>query len=358
MQQLARPHVVHLIDDTTAGGVMNVIDHVVTSPALAQEARHTMQRVARGKVSVQRIDADVIVSHLSISWRTLPALFALRLRHLHTKLVHIEHSYTRAFIAHNVSRKRRFRSLLKIGFGLFDRVVAVSEGQRQWLREEELVADPKLVLVRSYTDLSDFRALQPINGDLKHFGAIGRLDRQKGFDLLIKAFRKSTDTKLRLSIFGEGEQDASLRALAKGDTRIHFAGRSANPVEAYSKLDAVIMPSRWEAYGLVAIETISAGRALFCSDVDGLKDHQGIGAQVVDVLDIDFDKLSARSNAAQHITERRRRAIVASLEAENIEAWKHLLSELLTPEPRAKTRSHFVAPLTSARQFEPRNTRF
>ena len=321
-----KPRVVHLIDDTTAGGVMRVIDHVVTSPALAQRTHHVMQRTVRGKVSLRHIDASVIVSHLSISWRTLPSLLALRLRHPRVKLVHVEHSYTRAFIEHNVTRKRRFRNLLKIGFRLFDKVVAVSDGQRRWMHDDALVSEPKLSLVRSYADLSEFAALPATDGDIKHFGAIGRLARQKGFDLLISAFRNCKDADLRLTIFGEGEEEKNLRALAQGDPRIHFAGMVSNPAEAYRAVDAVVMPSRWEAYGLVAIEAISAGRALFCSDVDGLADHTTIGACVVDLDTFDFEKLKAQSATVSSISRVKRHQVVEALTSECVKAWEDLVA--------------------------------
>lgn len=321
-----KPRVVHLIDDTTAGGVMRVIDHVISSPVLAKGAHHMMQRTERGKVSFQHIDAAVIVSHLSISWLTLPSLLALRLRHPSTKLVHVEHSYTRAFIKHNVTRKRRFLNHLKIGFRLFDKVVCVSDGQRQWMREDALVSEPRLALVRSYADLSEFAVLPAADGDIKHFGAIGRLDRQKGFDLLILAFRDCTDADLRLTFFGEGEEEENLRALAQGDSRIQFAGMATNPIEAYRAVDAVVMPSRWEAYGLVAIEAIGAGRALFCSDVDGLADHKTIGACVIDLDTFDFDKLKARAAAAGNISSEKRHQVVRALTTEAIEAWEGLIA--------------------------------
>jgi hypothetical protein len=42
------------------------------------------------------------------------------------------------------------------------------------------------------------------------------------------------------------------------------------------------MPSRWEAYGLVAIETLAAGRRLLVNNVDGLTDHVPHGATSID----------------------------------------------------------------------------
>jgi len=51
-------------------------------------------------------------------------------------------------------------------------------------------------------------------------GAIGRLDRQKGFDTLIEAFRQTRNPNVALHIYGEGEEGLALRALAEGDPRI------------------------------------------------------------------------------------------------------------------------------------------
>lgn len=277
----AKPRVVHLIDDTTAGGVMRVLDHLTTSKALAQDADHRIMTVTRGKPSMRKIAGDVIVSHLSISWRTLPALTALRLRHPFAKIVHVEHSYTDGFVQHNVSSKRRFFTLLRGAFRLFDNVVAVSDGQAKWIKQQALVSSQKLIVIRSYVDLSPFNALPRHGGPVRCFGAIGRLDRQKGFDVLIKAFRQVKGPDLRLSIYGEGPEEAKLRTLAEGDARIRFEGFANCPTAPYATADVVLMPSRWEAYGLVAIEALSAGCKLVCSGVDGLSDHADFGAELL-----------------------------------------------------------------------------
>ena len=84
-----------------------------------------------------------------------------------------------------------------------------------------------------------------------------------------------------MHLYGQGEEEDTLRALAVGDKRIQFKGFAASPTAAYAQVDAVIMPSRWEAYALVAIEALSAGRGVLCADIDGLRDHAASGAKVV-----------------------------------------------------------------------------
>lgn len=328
MRDTAKPRVVHLIDDTTAGGVMRVLDHLTSSPALAEHACHKMLKVARGQISLRRIRADIVVSHLSISWRTLPSLIALRARHPFAKIVHVEHSYTAAFVSHNVARTGRFYTLLRHAFSLFDRVVAVSNGQANWLSSQGLVPEDRLQVIQSYVNLQSFEDIPDRSGPIRIFGAIGRFDRQKGFDTLIKAFRKTQDSDLRLYFYGEGEEEKNLRALAKGDARIQFKGFASDPLEAYRMVDAVVMPSRWEAYGLVAIEALSAGRVLICSACDGLQDHSAFGAHILgDNTTKNWFDIFAMQDTC--FSPRGGRSITHILGANNTENWRRLVGDLV-----------------------------
>lgn len=274
--------VAHLVDDTTAGGVMRVVDHMMTAPRLTRLAQHRLLQVDRNQLSAGHVEADVIISHLAINWRIVPLLASLRALHPKARLIHIEHSYTESFTALNVEYKRRFGVLLKLSYAMFHAVVAVSAAQGKWLKDKGLVRPAALHIIPSCVDLSAFRELAPATGTVKTIGAVGRLEPQKGFDILIRAFRNISNPDLALYIYGQGAQEKFLRTLAAGDSRIHFKGFAADPVAAMSGLDAVMMPSRWEAYGLVAIETLAAGRRLLVNDVDGLKDHLFQGAQLVD----------------------------------------------------------------------------
>jgi glycosyltransferase involved in cell wall biosynthesis len=278
---MSLPRIVHLVDDTTAGGVMRVLDHILTAPEMAQTADHALICIDRGRISLRHIKADVIVSHLAVSWRAMPMLAALRARHPRTPLVHVEHSYTEAFVAANVTHKWRFATLLRMAYRLFDQVVAVSQAQGQWLIQSGSVRASALTVIASCVDLSAFRALCPARSPVRAIGAIGRLDRQKGFDTLIMAFRRISRPDIFLHIYGEGCEGVTLRDLAGNDPRIRFMGFCPDPVAAMGAVDVVAMPSNWEAYGLVAIEALAAGRGLLVNNIDGLVDHVAHGAHAV-----------------------------------------------------------------------------
>lgn len=273
-----RPIVTHLIDDTTAGGVMRVLDYIRTSSKMARLADHRFETVTRGQIHLRRHAGDIVVSHLTLSWRALPALLALRLANRGKTLVHVEHSYTEGFVRHNVPHLHRFLALLRFGFSCFDAIVAVSHAQADWLRRARLCRDSKIFEIRSCVDLSAFQARRKEVASPRTVGAIGRLDRQKGFDTLIRGFRRLPHDDIALHIYGTGAELESLQALAGGDPRIVFKGFTDSPAQAYADVDVVVIPSRWEAYGLVAIEALCAGCHVLSADVDGLRDHQDYGA--------------------------------------------------------------------------------
>ncbi len=328
---MTRPKVMHIVDDTTAGGVMRVLEFIKQSPTLNAAADHQVKPVVRGALKLERHDADLVVSHLAISWRTLPALLALRAANWGTPLVHVEHSYTEGFVEHCVGNTKRFHTLLKAGFRIFDRVVAVSDGQAQWLVDAGLVANEKLKTIQSCVDLKMFRYVAPQASSPKVFGAVGRFDQQKGFDILVEAFRKLPNRDVELRLYGKGEQEAELRALAGNDKRIKFCGFSDEPAALASELDVFLMPSRWEAYGLVGIEALCAGRVLIANKIDGLQDHAAggaifaIGPSVEQWRDTLADFLRCKSNTPTNVSYRENNKLERRFEV----CWMNLIDEIL-----------------------------
>ena len=108
---------------------------------------------------------------------------------------------------------------------------------------------------------------------------LGRLRRRKGVDDLLAAFaRASTDCSCQLVIAGEGDEGPALVAKAKElglAARCRFLGWIDGAAKAYLLQNArfVVIPSRLaEAFGLVALESYAAGRAVVASAVPGLKE--------------------------------------------------------------------------------------
>ncbi len=101
-------------------------------------------------------------------------------------------------------------------------------------------------------------------------GAIGRLQRIKGFDVLIQAFarmpREIGGRRIVLAIAGEGELESSLKAQADQagvSDRVQFLGWTNRPDLLLRLADVVAFTSRPnEGFGNVTLETWDAGTPL------------------------------------------------------------------------------------------------
>jgi glycosyltransferase involved in cell wall biosynthesis len=116
---------------------------------------------------------------------------------------------------------------------------------------------------------------------------VGRLEiAQKGLDLLVEAFALAAPRIAGdLVIVGAGPDGSRVRELVEraGLTdRVRFAGpvdgAGALALMAGSRL--VAMPSRYETFGMVAVEALATGTPVVAFDIDGLREVLPVGCTV------------------------------------------------------------------------------
>jgi GalNAc-alpha-(1->4)-GalNAc-alpha-(1->3)-diNAcBac-PP-undecaprenol alpha-1,4-N-acetyl-D-galactosaminyltransferase len=99
--------------------------------------------------------------------------------------------------------------------------------------------------------------------------AIGRLDIQKNYTLLIDAFSKIDATGWTLQIFGEGSQKTALNALIqerKLEKRVLLRGATDNVFGEMTQSSIFVLSSLAEGYPNVLIEAMSVGLAVISTD--------------------------------------------------------------------------------------------
>jgi len=99
---------------------------------------------------------------------------------------------------------------------------------------------------------------------------LGRLHRNKGFDLLLRALAAVPGVQLWLA--GDGPEAAALERLAAElelGGRVRFLGWQADPLPLLRAVDLLVVPSRVEPFGNVVLEAWMAGCPVLASDTAG-----------------------------------------------------------------------------------------
>ena len=158
---------------------------------------------------------------------------------------------------------------------------------------------------------------QEVRAGPLRLGFIGRHDRQKGLDILLDTIGRFALGDIRFELIG---------GAVLGDCSDVDVGRYVNVInnawmprsDVLAKLaefDAVVMPSRWEAFGLVAIESMRAGVPVLASNRGALPEivEHGVGGLIFDLDDRD---------ALGRLLKRLDRAALAKLGASARARWE------------------------------------
>lgn len=124
--------------------------------------------------------------------------------------------------------------------------------------------------------------------DTIKLGFVGRLDSPKGFPFLKKAL-KSVDIPFELMVIGENVVD-DIPMTISDEKRFHYMGWiSHDRVDSYFQfIDFLVVPSLWEGFGLVALESMKNSKPVLSSDAGGLPEivNNGINGFVFKSLSV------------------------------------------------------------------------
>ncbi|MBI2875296.1 MAG: glycosyltransferase family 4 protein [Candidatus Tectomicrobia bacterium] len=165
-----------------------------------------------------------------------------------------------------------------------DRLIACSESVRRHVSERVGIPLEKIEMIANGVDLDRFGVqydIERVKTELgiplgsKVVGIIGRISEQKAQDDFIKAAKmihQSVPEAVFL-IVGAADDDVlmdRLRRLAVElgiEREVLFIDYVSDIPKIYSVLDVLIVPSRWEGFGLILVEAMAAGKPIVATRV-------------------------------------------------------------------------------------------
>lgn len=164
-----------------------------------------------------------------------------------------------------------------------DLLIAECEASRRFLLKRLGYTPAKVVTIRNGVELAGWppskidrqkkrMELRLSAGDVL-IGAIGRLDKQKGFETLIEAMSRMKGSPLRCAILGEGPERTRLEALVRKhhlEKSVWLLGEKGEIPSWLAAFDLYCLPSLWEGLPNSLLEAMSLGLPVIASAVDGI----------------------------------------------------------------------------------------
>ena len=214
-----------------------------------------------------------------------------------------------------------------------DRFVVLTEKDKEaWVELDNVcvIPNPLSFIPQNISKLTEKRVI-----------AVGRYCHEKGYDLLLKAWRivQNSIADWRLEVYGEGDRsqyDEMISSLNIDRHRCILHGRSSNIQDEFEKSSLAVCSSKFEGFGLVITEAMSCGlpvvsfdcpwgpRAIIQDGEDGLLVENGNVEKLAEALIMMIQHPEMRSKMAAKAIENVQRFSIEKI----AEKWKSLFDAL------------------------------
>jgi glycosyltransferase involved in cell wall biosynthesis len=279
---------VHVLADLRFSPNFQDVEGVTVHPYESSRRPWQILGVANNVNSILReIRPDIVVAHSSF-----PGAYT-RIRRPEWPIIYCAHGWS---FSQSASKIKSFL------YGIAERLLAfrtaaivnVSNFEQRQATKIGIPDDIQHVILNGLPDIRcDVPLRFKVDRSQLNFGFIGRIDPKKGMDRLLHAFQDIRLEKINLWIIG-GRAD-TIKDAPFVTENIQFVDWIPNfEIDSHIRqLDALIVPSRWEAFSLVALEAMRAGRAVIASRTGGLQELIQEGENGIFVNIDDVEKMRA-----------------------------------------------------------------
>lgn len=227
---------------------------------------------------LRHVEPDAMLS--VFGYVNIVSIWAWRLASVNTKLF-VNEQNTVSQEAGNASnfRQRMTPGLMKRFYPMADGIIVVSNGVREDMAQVTGIPIEDITVIYNPSVKAD-EVLEKAKEPLDHpwfqpdqppvLVAVGRLEQQKDYPMMIKAFSKvREDLDARLIILGEGRDRTSLESMLSEyglDQDVSLPGFVSNPYAYLSRADLFVLSSRWEGLPTVLIEALCCGTKAVSTD--------------------------------------------------------------------------------------------
>ncbi len=263
-------------------------------------------------VKQQKIDTLVVVDSIACTF-TVPALFGLNVQHICWEHFNF-----------NSNNGVKFRDIGRQWAAKYcDYIVTLTQRDKKLWQQGLNNINANVVTIGNPSPYENIQHSPSISDRV--ILAVGRLTKQKGFDILLEAWAQvcSVNTDWTLRIVGDGENAVALKNQAKAlgvEMHVDFIAATKYIEHYYQTSSFYCLSSRFEGFGMVILEAQSFGLPVISFDCDcGPRDlindningwliengdTEGLAKQLLDSISLDEDSYIKMSKQSQMSSKR------------------------------------------------------
>lgn len=237
-------------------------------------ARHSLFKLFR---LIKKEQPDIVFS--GIAYLNLLFAILIPIIKIFVKNIKFIARETNTVSIQNTQEKypKLFDRLYTMFYKNFDIIISQSKYMKNDLIENYKISNNKIKVINNPIDIEkndklvNETTVSLFDKSKINLLAAGRLNHQKGIDLLIEAMKLLND-KFHLTILGEGEERNNLINLAKELgvlEKITFAGFQKNPYVYMKQADLFVLSSRYEGFPNVVLEANACGTPVVAFNCPG-----------------------------------------------------------------------------------------
>lgn len=212
---------------------------------------------------IEKVNPDII--HVHSTWAGLFVRLPYLFRKRKAKIIYQSHGW--AFLMDTSNYKKYIYALVERILSIpTDKIINISNYEQNQAIKYGLDKNKMIMIYNGVEDKIN-RSNLKLNWNKNKINLlfVGRLDRQKGLDLFLDVYDKMKLENMHLYVIGTSVLDNNLPNNTKYVTYLGWVDNK--DIDAYYQAcDAVIMPSRWEGFGLVAIEAMRNSKPVIVSN--------------------------------------------------------------------------------------------
>lgn len=241
---------------------------------------------------IKRRHYDIVHAHL------FPILYYVSVT---ARLLFNQKTTKYIFTEHNTFNRRRqklyLRGFEKFIYNSYGKIISISGATREnlckWLKKYD---NSVFSIIYNGGDLSGIDSARAYSkkdfcnnneNDTVLLGMTGSFTEQKNHAFIVDVL-KELPQSFHLVLVGEGALMDNIKELVSQyslGSRVDFLGYRQDAVSIMKAMDIIVIPSKWEGFGLIAVEAMRCGVPVVASDVPGLSDVVGDSGLLFNVND-------------------------------------------------------------------------